>query len=411
MDYDVIVLGGGASGMMAAGQAAARGKRVLVLEKNARLGAKLAITGGGRCNITNGEPDEQKLLAHYGAAKPFLHSAFAQFGVRDTFSFFESRGVPLVEQAHHRVFPRSEHAEDVVRVLQEYLVAGGVTVHCSKAVEQIHILNNRISGVTAGGQKITATSYILATGGFSHPETGSTGDGFTWLRMFGHTVQEPTPTIVPLAVEDAWIKKLAGTTLRDVRIMFYLNGEKREVLKGNILCTHFGLSGPLMLNAAGRVADMLHEGTVTASIDLYPQEDIGALDARIVGVFDANKNKALKNVWNEIAPLGSESALTPLLEGIDAGGKVHSTTKEQRRVIVDTLKALPVAITGLMGYERAVIADGGVALDEIDMRTMRSQKIDNLLLTGDLLHISRPSGGYSLQLCWTTGFVAGTHAE
>ena len=410
MDYDVIVIGGGASGMMAAGRAAERGKRVLILEKNAQLGAKLSITGGGRCNITNGERDEQKLLEHYGSAKPFLHSAFAQFGVEATYRFFESRGLPLVEQAHKRVFPTTEKAGDVVRVLEEYLQQGGVTVRCGASVDRITLLDGRITGVVVGNQRYTAQAYILATGGSSHPETGSTGDGFSWLAMLGHTVQESTPTIVPLAVADAWVKKLAGQTLRAVRISILLDGKRALVLKGDLLCTHFGFSGPLILNAAGAVADLLHEGTVTAQVDIYPPEDIGALDARIVTIFDTHKNKTLKNVWNAIAPLGSGQALIPLLSNIQEDIKIHSITKEQRRQIVDLLKGLPVTIQGLMGRDRAVIADGGVALNEIDTRTMRSKNYENLFITGDLLHISRPSGGYSLQLCWTTGFVAGSNA-
>lgn len=410
MDFDVIVIGGGASGMMAAGRAAERGKRVLLVEKNPALGAKLNITGGGRCNITNAQRDVQQLLSRYGDAKPFLFSAFSQFGVADTCAFFESRGLPLREQAHGRVFPLSERADDVTRVLSEYLRRGGVAVRTSASVERLNILDGTVSSISIGGQKLTASSYILATGGLSHPETGSTGDGFSWLGMLGHAVQQPTPTIVPIAVEDAWVKKLAGATLHAVRISVMLNGTRMFVLKGDVLCTHFGLSGPLILNAAGKIADLLHEGEVTMTVDLYPDEDIGALDARITSAFDAQKNKSLKNVWNTFAPSGTGHALLPLLHDSESDVKVHSITKVQRRRIVDLLKALPISVTGLMGYDRAVVADGGVALEDIDMRTMRSKRIGNLFVTGDLLHISRPSGGYSLQLCWTTGFVAGTNA-
>jgi predicted Rossmann fold flavoprotein len=410
MDYDVIVIGGGASGMMAAGRAAERGRRVLLLEKNGQVGKKLSITGGGRCNITNAEEDEQKLLDHYGPAKPFLHSPFSQFGVRDTFSFFESRGLPLVEQAHRRVFPKSERAVDVTRALMDYLGTGGVEIRTNAAVDRINVLDGVITAVVVDGHPISASAYVLATGGASHPETGSTGDGFAWLSMLGHRVKEPTPTIVPLAVADEWVKQLAGKVLPDVRIGFSVDGARKLVLKGNVLCTHFGLSGPRILNAAVHVADMLHEGVVTALIDVYPDEDIGTLDRRIMGVFDANKNKSLKNTWNDIAPPGTGSALMSLLGGIDMETKVHSITKEQRRQIVNLLKGLPVTITGLMGYDRAVIADGGLALEEVDMRTMRSLRYANLFVTGDLLHISRPSGGYSLQLCWTTGYVAGNNA-
>jgi len=410
MDYDVIVIGGGASGMMAAGRAAERGRRVLLLEKNSRLGAKLSITGGGRCNITNAQPDAQSFLTRYGDAKPFLHSAFSQFSVRDTFDFFAARGLPLVEQAHHRVFPSTERAQDVVAVLVGYLEQGRVEVRIDAPVERITTLDGRITGVVAGGRTYTASSYIIATGGLSHPETGSTGDGFSWLSVLGHAVQEPTPTIVPLAVRDTWVKQLAGVTLRNVRISLFTDGVRTRALNGDVLCTHFGLSGPLILNAAGFVADQLHAGVVTAHIDTCPGEDIGSLDARMVSVFDTNKNKTLKNVWNDIGPVGSGGALMPLLRGIPADVKVHSVTKEQRRQIVHLLKALPVHISGLMGYDRAVVADGGLSLDDVDTRTMRSKRYGNLFVTGDILHISRPSGGYSLQLCWTTGYVAGSHA-
>ncbi len=408
MNYDVIVIGGGASGMMAAGRAAERGKRVLLLEKNSGLGAKLKITGGGRCNITNAEEDKQTLLVYYGEAKPFLHSAFSQFGVKDTFSFFESRGLPLVTQTRKRVFPKTERAVDVFRVLEKYLKQGKVEVRTGANVKRIETLDGHIGSVIVNGEKLTAFSFILATGGKSHPETGSTGDGFLWLSVLGHTVKEPTPTIVPFAVQDEWVKKLSGVSLPAVRINFFLEEKRKISLKGDVLCTHFGLSGPLILNAAGDVADLLHAGAVTARIDVYPQEDIGSLNKRITAVFDANKNKTLKNIWNEIAPVSTGDALLPLLAGINPSTKVHSITKEQRRMIVDLLKALPVTITGLMGYDRAVVADGGLSLKEIDTRTMRSKKYANLYVTGDLLDISRPSGGYSLQLCWTTGYVAGS---
>jgi predicted Rossmann fold flavoprotein len=408
--YDVIVVGAGASGMMAAGRAAMRGQRVLLLEKNARIGAKLGITGGGRCNVTNAEDDIHVLLAQYGEAKDFLHSPFSQFGVRDAFEFFQSRGLPLVVQARKRVFPQTEKAEDVVRVMERFCREGGVTIRTGATVERINILERRIRGVVVDGDVLTASSYILATGGLSHPETGSTGDGFSWLSLLGHQIQAPTPTIVPLAVQESWVKQLAGVTLPDVRVSVLLDGTRKFILRGDVLCTHFGLSGPLILNAAGGVADLLHEGMVTFQIDAYPHEDVGVLDRRLTAVFDEHKNKDLKNIWNEFAPLGTAHALMPLLRGIDRAIKVHSITRDQRRQIVDLLKALPVTITGLMGYDRAVVADGGLSLSEVDTRTMRSKQYPNLFVTGDLLHISRPSGGYSLQLCWTTGWVAGTHA-
>jgi predicted Rossmann fold flavoprotein len=409
--YDLIVVGGGASGMMAAGRAAERGLSVLLLEKNKRLGEKLRITGGGRCNITNAEDDEHVLLKKYGKAEQFLYSLFAQFGVKETFSFFESRGLPLVVQARKRAFPHSEKAGDVVRVLEAYLKKGGVEVRTNAPVTKVATKDGAITGVWCGKDEYIASDYLFATGSLSHPETGSTGDGFAWLRELGHSVQKPTPTIVPLAVKEQWVKDLAGTSLSFMKITFFVEDKKSFALTGKVLFTHFGLSGPLILNNASKVSDLLYSGTVTATIDAYPHTDLGALEKKVISAFDANKNKALKNIVKEFVPAGTYKGIVTLIaEHMDVLTKVHSVTKEQRKMIVRLLKALPLTIEGLMGFDRAVVADGGVELGEVDMKTMRSKKISNLLVTGDLLHINRPSGGYSLQLCWSTGYVAGSNA-
>lgn len=407
--YDVIVIGGGASGMMAAGQAASRGKKVLLLEKNNKLGEKLKITGGGRCNITNAEEQERLLLANYGAAQQFLFSTFAQFGMKDTFNFFEKRGLPLVVQARKRAFPHTENAIDVHKALEGFVKEGGVMIKKNIIVKKIVGKDGMIEKVVSDKDEYTADSYILATGGTSHPETGSTGDGFKWLAKLGHTVKNPTPAIVPLAVKQRWVKSLAGVSLSAMKITFFVDGEKALKLKGKILFTHFGFSGPLILNAAAKVSDLLHEGEVTAKIDVYPDTDLGTLDKKITKVFDANKNKSLKNIFKEVTPSGTEKAILSLLS-FDSNIKVHSITKQQRKEIVHLLKALPATIEGLMGEDRAVITDGGVLLKEVDAKTMRSRLYKNLYITGDLLHINRPSGGYSLQLCWTSGHVAGSHA-
>ena len=409
--YDVIVIGGGASGMMAAGRAAENGKRVLLLEKNNRLGEKLSITGGGRCNITNAEDDVRVFLSKYGAADKFLHSAFAQFGVPDTFSFFESRGLPLKIEAQKRVFPVSERAPDVVAVLEKYLAHTKVEVRTDITVKKITATNRHIEKVQTSAGDFAANSYILATGGMSHPETGSTGDGFSWLTELEHITAKPTPTIVPLKVKEGWVKQLAGTSLPLMKISFFVHGAKKFARTGTLLFTHFGISGPTILNSAGKVADLLQEGSVTATIDMFPDMDLGALDQKTTEIFDTNKNKLLKNVFKNIAPPGTAETLLSLLPDINPDTKVHSVIKEQRRQIVELLKRVPITITGLMGFDRAVVADGGLSLTEVDTRTMRSRLYENLFVTGDLLHIQRPSGGYSLQLCWTTGYVAGTHAS
>jgi predicted Rossmann fold flavoprotein len=408
--YDVIVIGGGAAGMMAAGRAAELGKRVLILEKNPKVGEKLKITGGGRCNITNAEEDTRALLKHYGAAEQFLYSPFSQFGMPETFAFFEKLSLPLVVQARKRAFPKTERAADVVRALEKYLRQGKVTVKTDSKVSRIVIENGSVSHVLAGKEKYTAVSYIMATGGYSHPETGSTGDGFKWLKALGHSAVDPTPTLVPLSVKERWVHELSGVSLTFMKISFFLKGKKQFSKTGKLLFTHFGLSGPLILNAAGAVGELLDNGPVTAVIDAYPDTDLGALEDKIIAVFDANKNKILKNVLDQIVPHGMTGIFATLLPHLSLETKVHSVTKAERRRIAETLKSLSMTITGLMGYDRAVVADGGIPLEEIDMKTMRSKVVKNLYLTGDLLDIHRPSGGYSLQLCWTTGFVAGSNA-
>lgn len=409
-EYDLIVVGGGASGLMAAGRAAEGGLRVLVLEKNKRLGEKLRISGGGRCNITNAEKDIRVLLGVYGSAEKFLYSLFSQFGVEDTFAFFESRGLPLVTQARNRVFPSTENANDVVRVLTTYAQEHDVTILTNSPVIKIHSAKGEITGVSTREDTFKADTYLFATGSLSRPETGSTGDGFEWLKNLGHTVHNPTPTIVPLATKEKWSKELSGVSLSFMKITFFVEGKKSFSETGKILFTHFGISGPLILNLAHRVSDLLQEGEVTATIDAYPDTNLGSLDKKIVKIFDQNKNKKLENVLKEIVPEGTTRGIKKLFAPhVDFSNKVHSVSRDERKHIVNTLKALPLTITGLMGFDRAVIADGGIALEEVDMRTMQSKIIPNLFITGDLLHINRPSGGYSLQLCWSTGYVAGTH--
>ena len=409
--YDCIVVGGGASGMMAAGVAAENGKRVLILEKNQSLGEKLKITGGGRCNITNAEEDLRTLLKSYDSSADFLFSPFSQFSNKDTFTFFEKLGLPIVVQARKRAFPESEKAYDVYQTHKKYIDRGKVEVRLGEAVLKIvrDGSGKNIASVKTKDGIYKAKSFIFATGGVSHPETGSTGDGFKWLRDLGHEVVNPTPTIVPLKVPEKWVHELAGVSMSFMKIIFYLDSKKQFSKTGKVLFTHFGLSGPLILNSSKKVSDLLHSGIVTAKIDAYPDTELGDLEKKIIKVFDANKNKALKNVFKDIVPPGMTKGLEMLFKDIDFDTKVHSITKEERKYIVQTLKALPVTISGLMGYDRAVVADGGVVLTEIDTKTMRSKLYNNLYLTGDLLHVNRPSGGVSLQLGWTTGYVAGKY--
>ncbi len=407
--FDVIVVGGGASGMMAAGRIGELGKTVLLLEKNPSLGQKLKITGGGRCNITNAEYDIHKLLAFYGKAKSFLFSPFSQFGVEDTFAFFEERGLPLVVEARKRAFPHTHKAADVFRVMHSYVKkTGKVTVLTDCQVTTVSMQNGAIEKLITKSGHYTADRYVFATGGMSAPQTGSTGDGFRWLKKLGHSVAESNPNIVPLQTADKWMHVLSGVSLSFMKITFFMNGKKEFSKTGKVLFTHFGLSGPLILNSSSQVQDLIPYGDVTCAIDMYPDTTIGAVEKNILSIFEENKNKLCKNVLPLICPKGMAPGVELLLSPQLLQTKVHSISKEDRIMLAHLFKAMPGTVLGLMGFDRAVVSDGGVVLEEIDTRTMKSKKISNLYVTGDLLHINRPSGGYSLQMCWTTGFVAGT---
>lgn len=408
---EVLIIGGGPAGMMAAIRARERGRKVILLEKNKRVGEKLSITGGGRCNITNNEPDVRALLSFYGDAKEFLYSPFSQFGVPETIEFFESRGLPLVTEARKRMFPKSQSSIEVTKFLRGQMEKAGVVVEPNTTVSAC-MLNDegKLSKVVAAdGRSWSAESVIIATGGISRPETGSTGEGFDWLRKLGHTVQTPTPNIVPLKVSEEWVHALSGTSLSFMKISFYSEGKKAFSKLGKLLFTHFGISGPLILNSAKEVRELLEAGPVTAKIDMYPDTEFDALERRVLAALDANKNKAFKNILPDLVPEGMGATILELLELPDPMRKVHSITKEERKKLIHLLKELTITISGLMGLDRAVVSDGGVTLTEVETKTFRSLKVPNLFLIGDTLHISRPSGGYSLQLCWTSGYIAGNN--
>lgn len=405
--YDVIVIGGGASGMMVAGRLAERGARVLVLERNSELGKKLKITGGGRCNITNAEFDNRMFLEHYGTARDFLFSAFAQFSVRDTFTFFESLGLPLVTEARKRVFPKTQRALDVFRALERYMQKHHVEVRKNMRVKKFLTNEQQLIGVlTEKKERITAPFIILATGGLAAPETGSTGDGFRMLRDIGHQVDEPNPDIVPLTTSSRWVHKLSGITLSFMTIRFRQNGKQRLKRTGKLLFTHFGISGPLILNSAREVKKLLNTGPVEASVDCFPDTQEDKLDRRFYELFKKNKNRLLKNAFAELLPAHLAETIITLTNPDLLNCPVHSVTKKERMALVHTAKNLTFPITGTLGFEKAVVADGGVPLSEVDTRTMQSKKFPNLYLLGDTLNINRPSGGFSLQLCWTTAWVA-----
>ncbi|MES3006019.1 MAG: NAD(P)/FAD-dependent oxidoreductase [Patescibacteria group bacterium] len=408
--WDVIVVGGGPAGMMAAGTAAEKGAKVILIEKNDSLGKKLLITGGGRCNVTNSEFDDRKLLEKFKENGKFLFSAFSQWSVKETLDFFHLRGMNTKVENELRTFPVSNSAESVWNVLVENMKKYSVEVLSNSPVVEIVSENEAIVGIKLKNRKvIRGHSIIIATGGTSRPETGSTGDAYAWLKNIGHTVLEPTPSLVPIAVKDIWVKRLAGVSLTDIKISVFQNNEKQSVQKGKILFTHVGVSGPTILNMSKDVGELLKYGDVTLTLDLLPSQDYGALNTKLQQLFKEHDKKKFRNALSNLIP----SAIAPIvveLSNIDPEIQCNSITREARLKLINLLKAVPLQVDKLLGVEKAIITSGGVVLDEVDFKTMRSRLFPNLYLIGDILNIDRPSGGYSLQLCWTTGFVAGNSA-
>jgi predicted Rossmann fold flavoprotein len=407
--YDVIVVGGGPAGMMAAGTAAARGARVLLLEKNPTLGKKLSITGGGRCNVTNNEADLRTFLNHYGESAKFLFSTFSQFANQDTINFLAKQGLATKVEDRNRVFPVTESAASVTALMVRYLEDTHVTVRTRSEVKSFTQDGQTITGVILSDHSVyTAHNIIIATGGKSRPDTGSTGDGFLWLTELGHTVIAPDPSLVPVAVKEPWIADLAGLTLPEVKLSIYEESKKVLSKTGRLLFTHVGVSGPMVLNLSKTIGELLPYGEVRLVLDLFPKSDHGTLDAELVILFEHHQNKFLRNTLPDILP----ASLVPVilrLTGIDPDTPCHSVTKENRKLLTTLLKAFSLSVRGLLEVDKAIVTSGGVTLTEVNFKTMQSRIHQNLYLVGDILNIDRPSGGFSLQLCWSTGYVAGTH--
>lgn len=409
--YDILVIGGGPAGMMAAGRAGELGARVLLIEKNERLGKKLSITGGRRCNITNAEYDNRLFLENFPESKQFLFSPFSQFSVEDTFDFFEGRGLPLVVEDRKRTFPKSQKAEDVCKTLEAYVrESGNVDVQLETAVESFLEKGGVLKGVKTSKGDFYGDRIILASGGFAAPETGSTGEGVSMLKKIGHTVKDPDPNLAPLRTSAKWVHALSGVTVPDMTIRFVQDGKTRHKARGRLLFTHFGISGPIIINSAHKVKTILKMGAVEASIDLFPDDDHKALDAHFLSVFAEQGKKQLKTVLKELLQKKLSDQILQLSDAPIAELSVNDLAREHRKWLVQTVKELRFPITGTMGFEWSIVADGGVVPTEVNFKTMQSRIHPMLYLVGDTIDINRPSGGFSLQLCWTTGFIAGSDA-
>jgi predicted Rossmann fold flavoprotein len=424
--YDVVVIGAGPAGLIAASIAARDGAKVLVIEKNEEVGRKLLLTGGGRCNLTN-KLDVRKFVEKFGKSGSFLFSPLSVFSIEDTIKFFEMLGVKTKMEEGNRVFPESDSAEDIRDALTKYCAKKGVSFRMSSVVSSLsssrmrgsresemdshlHGNDNTIGHISSvkllDGTEIESKKFILATGGLSHQETGSTGDGFKWLKDLGHNIIAPNPALVPIKVKEHWVGDLAGTALDGVGVTIMESGKKGLSKKGRVLFTHNGLSGPTILNMSKSIGEALSYGETKVVLDLMPGVGLDILHEKMLKLFEENSNKKIKNLVVEEIPAKVFEKILEICE-IDGEIEMHSIYKEERYALIEKFKKLELTVDTLLGYDHAIISSGGLDLKEVDFKTMSSKLYDNLYIAGDILDFDRPSGGYSLQLCWTTGYVAG----
>ena len=412
MKYDVAVIGGGPAGMMAAGRAGGKGAKVVLVEKNRKLGLKLLITGKGRCNIAHNATNLREFINKFGSNGKFLFSPLSKFSIEDTINFFSKRRVPLKIERGNRIFPKSDSSRDVVRALVGYLMKSKVDIKTGHEVKKIISSLQRIKKIILkDGEKILADNFIICTGGKSYPITGSTGDGYQWLEKLGHSITKLRPALTPLILKERFIKELEGLSLKNVEISLYRNNKKIDSRFGEAIFTSQGISGPIILDLSKKVGmENDKEGDLVLRIDFKPALDFAKLDQRIQRDFKKANNKFFKNSLDALLP----QKLIPVvlrLSGINLSKKVNLVTSSERKKILHLLKEFDLQIKGLDDYRKAIITSGGVKLNEIDPLTMKSKIISNLSLAGEILDLDGPTGGYNLQVCWTTGWVAGDRAK
>lgn len=401
----VIVVGGGAAGMMACHAASLCGHQVTLLEKNEKLGKKIYITGKGRCNLTNAS-DIEVIFANVMSNKKFLYSAFYTFDNNQVIDLFETNGMATKTERGNRVFPVSDHSSDVIATMARILKNDGVEVKLNTTVDRLIIKDNKACGVVVNKKEIYADNVIVCTGGLSYPSTGSTGDGYRFAETAGHTVVECTPALVPFNISEEWVKALQGLSLKNTAIIIYDKDKKLYSDFGEMLFTHFGVSGPMILSASGNIKADKFKNPLKLIIDLKPAMSEEQLDKRILRDFDENKNKQFRNSINKLLP----SKLVPIiieLSGIDPDKKVNEISKEERLGFVHLLKNLTMTINGLRGWNEAIITKGGICVKNINPSTMESKLVSNLFFAGEVLDLDAMTGGYNLQIAWSTGYLAG----
>lgn len=404
--FDTLVVGGGAAGLMAAGMAVSLGKSVCLFDKNKVLGRKVRITGKGRCNVTNNCPVEEVVAACPRGGK-FLYGALSAFSPADTMAFFQELGVPLKTERGRRVFPQSDSAHDIANALERWAKGAQVV---REPVTQVLTENGWVVGVKTPQGTYHGRSVILACGGASYPGTGSNGDGFRLAKALGHTIVEPTPSLVPLVERGDWCQRMMGLSLRNCGMKVTAKGKKKPVYEdfGELLFTHFGLSGPTILSASAHLRPM-EPGKFTVWIDLKPALDQNQLDARLVRELEAHKNKIFANSLEELLP---QKMIPVVVErsGIPGETRCHSVTKEQRRNLCELLKNFSLEVEGFRPIAEAIVTSGGVSLKEVNPKTMESKLVEGLYFAGEVLDADAYTGGYNLQIAFATGRLAGTCA-
>lgn len=414
MDKDqAVVIGGGAAGMMAAAAAAENGRSVILLEKNEKLGKKIYITGKGRCNVTNA-CERDKFFENIVSNPKFLYSAFHAFDNNRLETFLENNGCPLKEERGERVFPVSDHASDVTAAFERFLKKKGVQVRLSSEVREILTDGEKVTGVTlADGSTVFTGAVIVATGGLSYPTTGSTGDGHRMAQSLGHKVTDCVPALVSLETEEGWCQKLQGLSLKNVSLTMNCGKKKLYQGFGEMLFTHYGVSGPLVLSASSYYGKRKAADAVILTIDLKPALSEEQLDKRILRDFEENRNRQFKNALGGLYP----AKLVPVMierSGIDPEKKVHEVTRQERRRLAELTKGFTLQVHGKRGFDEAVITQGGVSVKEVNPSTMESKLVQGLYFAGEVLDLDGLTGGFNLQIAWSTGYLAGlssTEAE